>query len=115
MAKKLSKRLNVHPYPNKVTFTDNEDEFNRLTLRDCNLVHESKRYEGCCCWSECKGGIVVCVLNGSQSTLCHELNHAAIRIFYHVGMPVNEDTEEAFCYLVESMHKQCAAFMLRND
>lgn len=34
------------------------------------------------------------------ATLAHELSHVLIGVFEQIGMPLNDDTSEAFCYLM---------------
>ena len=37
----------------------------------------------------------------------HEVIHAAIEVFNHIGSVVNEETEEPFCYLHDEILKVC--------
>lgn len=47
---------------------------------------------------------MVGVFDGQVSTLIHELSHCAFSICDGVGIPVREgESNEAYCYLIESM------------
>lgn len=41
------------------------------------------------------------VFDGKASTLAHEAAHTVLALFKHIGMPVNAQHSEAFCYLLE--------------
>lgn len=39
-------------------------------------------------------------------TIIHEIAHIIIFCFEHIGMPINRETAEAFCYLQEDLLNQ---------
>lgn len=98
-------KVNVHPYPTRVWFTTNKDEYSdKCFILTGGRPNLSAR--GICSTDGC-GRVVVGVFDDSTSTLAHELIHVAIRVFHHIGMETCYQTEEALCYLVQSMHEQC--------
>lgn len=40
-----------------------------------------------------------------QKVLVHELGHVCINLFHNIGMDVNLETQEAFCYLIGDLTK----------
>lgn len=103
------KKLNCHPYPTRIWFTQDKDEFNRKTLKLIGDTGAEDNYTGCCAWNSQTGEIVIGVFDSKLTTLVHELGHAMLMVFAYVCMPVNFDTEEAYCYLLESLFGQCCS------
>ena len=106
------RKLNVHPYSANVWFTNSE----RLHMRQCRKVisptygagyENDGTTKGVCAYDDNCLNIVIGLFSDSQVTMVHELGHAVINIFAGVGMPVNMDTSEAFCYLLDSLYQQC--------
>lgn len=50
---------------------------------------------------------VVGVFDGSVTTLAHELAHVCIKVLGSVGIPIEQRTSEAFCYLLEDLMAEC--------
>lgn len=103
------KKINIHPYTANVWFTNSR----RLHLNKCRAAIGPREEpadahcSGCCSYdAECMN-IVIGLFSDNPYTLVHEVGHAVINIFEGVGMPINGDTSEAFCYLLDSMYKQC--------
>lgn len=106
-------KLNVHPYPNNVWFTTDHDEFMRKRALVCGMTSNCFA-EGCVSISEGMRNQVIGVFNVSHETIAHEVGHSVIGIFSYVGMPVNDDTQEAFCYLTGKLHKQIYKYLAKR-
>lgn len=107
---KMLIKLNTHPYPCSVWFTNSERLHRQqvLKFRDnpppvCDYGVTSRDYSGM--------NICIGVFDNNHCTLSHELCHAVIDIFDAVGMAVNMETTEAFAYLYESLFSQSCEFM----
>lgn len=101
------RKLNVHPYTANVWFTNSR----QLHYKQCIKVIGPREElvtdaSGVCSYDDARLNLVIGLFNDSPYTLIHEIGHAVIDIFEGVGMPVNGDTSEAFCYLLDSMYKQ---------
>lgn len=106
-------RVNCHPYPNRVWFTTDRKAFGNKSYILTGTEYDS-RGAGCCSWDDDNGRIVVGVFDRSPATLAHELIHASMRVFHFIGMEMSPATEEAFCYLAQSMHEQCWRYMTKQ-
>jgi len=104
-------KLNTHPYPADIWFTEDLQAFNRKRTAVTGLQPVEDVFYGCVSVSENRGSMVIGVFDGNGSTLVHESAHAAINVFTHIGMDVNEQTTEAFAYLQESIYRQCTHLM----
>lgn len=52
--------------------------------------------------------ILVGVFDNKIETLVHEMSHAVIEIFDHIGQPINKESEEAFSYLLGNLTGKAA-------
>lgn len=104
------KKLNCHPYSFDIWFTTDQEKF---WLKRQHLTGWGNRPNalGMCSMDDNGGRQVVGLFNGDPSVLVHELSHAVINGFTFLGMPVNQDTTEAFAYLIESLNRQCLKHM----
>lgn len=52
--------------------------------------------------------IIIAVFDNKIGTLIHELQHAVIYLSDYIGMNINMQTSEAFCYFIDNiLYKQC--------
>lgn len=98
-------KINVHPYPNRVWFTVDHDKFMEKRGATFGLFDDCFA-DGCVTVSECRRDQLIGVFNVTHNVIAHEVGHSVIELFQYVGMPVNLDTQEAFCYLTGSINKQ---------
>lgn len=105
------KKLNCHPYPTNIWFTQDKESFNRKSLKLTGNQSAENNHVGCCAWNPETGEIVIGVFDDKLTTVVHELGHVMLMVFDYVVMNVNFHTEEAFCYLNESLFEQCAKAM----
>lgn len=101
-------KLDVRPYYADIWFTNSKS----LYLRKRSEIGVTPDP-----WLDGAGGMttyyengwqqVVGIFNRDKETLVHELSHAVINLFNGVGMPINQDTSEAFCYLIGDLFTQC--------
>ncbi len=110
-AMKRLKRLKAHPYPNEIWFTDDIDTFQKKRTALTGRYPMDGDMFGCVSATDTRRAMIIGIFDSSSSTLVHECAHAAIMVFSHVGMPVNEDTTEAFAYFQESLYAQCSALL----
>lgn len=103
-------KLNVHPYPNRVWFTIDRDKFMEKRKSACGMTDEFYS-EGCVSSDDSMRNQVIGVFNVSHETIAHEVGHVVHNLFIYVGMPANDSTQEAFCYLTGSIHKQIYAYL----
>lgn len=106
-------KSNVHPYPNKIWFTTSYDEFMRKRKSVCGM--DSPVYaDGCVSSDDIMRNQIAGVFKVTHETIAHEIGHLVHNLFIYVGMPVTDDTQEAFCYLTGSLHKQIYAYLKKN-
>lgn len=103
-------KLNCHPYSCEIWFTTKKSEFYRKRGNLTGRYSESDVFGMCSC-TENRGQMVVGLFESDNSMLVHELSHAAINAFEFMGMDINSHTTEAFAYFIESLHRQCTAYM----
>lgn len=51
------------------------------------------------------GGSIIWLPKWDKNVFAHEITHSAMNLFQNRETPVNKDTEEIFCYLVEFLTK----------
>lgn len=104
-------KLNCHPYPLHVCFTDDINRFNRerQKLCDSRIADVDPSLNGCVTW---QGNKIVCgVFVNDRATLVHELAHVVFQIMDHISQPVDSAHSETFCYLLDRMFTQADDWM----
>lgn len=97
-------KLNTSPYPVQLEVVSNWDTF----------VKKYKKVKGCEPEEQSKGvttllpdgSVLIYVQDSDLITLVHELNHFCIYTFGFIGLPINDDNSEAYCYYMDSLLKQ---------
>lgn len=97
-------KLNTSPYPVQLEVVSNWDTF----------VKKYKKVKGCEPEEQSKGvttllpdgSVLIYVQDCDPITLVHELNHFCIYTFGFIGLPINDDNSEAYCYYMDSLLKQ---------
>lgn len=97
-------KLNTSPYPVQLEVVFNWDTF----------VKKYKKAKGCEPEEQSKGvttllpdgSVLLYVQDSDPITLVHELNHFCIYTFGFIGLPINDDNSEAYCYYMDSLLKQ---------
>lgn len=52
------------------------------------------------------GSVLTYVKDNDPITLVHELNHYCIYTFGFIGLPINDESSEAYCYYMDSLLNQ---------
>lgn len=52
------------------------------------------------------GSVLIYVKENDHITLVHELNHFCIYTFGFIGLPINDEFSEAYCYYMDSLINQ---------
>lgn len=52
------------------------------------------------------GSVLIYVRENCPITLVHELNHFCIYTFGFIGLPINDESSEAYCYYMDSLLNQ---------
>ena len=97
-------KLNTSPYPVQLEVVFDWDTF----------VKKYKKAKGCEPEEQSKGvttllpdgSVLIYVQDSDSITLVHELNHFCIYTFGFIGLPINDDNSEAYCYYMDSLLKQ---------
>lgn len=97
-------KLNTSPYPIQLEVVFDWDTF----------VKKYKKAKGCEPEEQSKGvttllpdgSVLIYVQDSDPITLVHELNHFCIYTFGFIGLPINDDNSEAYCYYMDSLLKQ---------
>lgn len=97
-------KLNASPYPVQLEVVFDWDTF----------VKKYKKAMGCEPEEQSKGvttllpdgSVLIYVQDSDPITLVHELNHFCIYTFGFIGLPINDDNSEAYCYYMDSLLKQ---------
>ena len=97
-------KLNTSPYPVQLEVVSNWDTF----------VKKYKKAKGCEPEEQSKGvttllsdgSVLIYAQDSDPITLVHELNHFCIYTFGFIGLPINDDNSEAYCYYMDSLLKQ---------
>lgn len=97
-------KLNTSPYPVQLEVVFDRDIF----------VKKYKKAKGCEPEEQSKGvttllpdgSVLIYVQDSDSITLVHELNHFCIYTFGFIGLPINDDNSEAYCYYMDSLLKQ---------
>ena len=97
-------KLNTSPYPVQLEVVFDWDTF----------VKKYKKAKGCEPGEQSKGvttllpggSVLIYVQDSDPITLVHELNHFCIYTFGFIGLPINDDSSEAYCYYMDSIIKQ---------
>lgn len=103
-------KLNCHPYNCEMWFTVKIREFYRKRRALTGRVSEVDVLGMVSC-TDNRARMVIGVFDNDNSVLVHEISHAAINAFDYMGMDINPHTTEAFAYFIESLHRQCTAYM----
>lgn len=97
-------KINTTPYPVHLEIVTDEDVFSKKYLK-------LKGYEADL--TDCKGltafsgnTVIIGIFSGSLLTLAHELNHFCLWVFDYIGMPVNSEHSEAYCYYYDHILSQ---------
>lgn len=109
---KFMTKLNTSPYNGDIWFTNSESLYLRKRS-EIGVVSQPNLGSagGMTTYFEDGWQQVVGLFNGDRATLVHELSHSVINLFNGVGMPINIDTSEAFCYLIDNLYTQCSNAM----
>lgn len=103
-------KLNVHPYPSNVWFTTDHDEFMRKRKSICDMCSPVFA-EGCVSTDDSGRNQVIGIFNVTHNTIAHEVGHVVMNLFQYIGMPITDDTQEAFCYLTGKIHEQIYRYL----
>ena len=101
-------KLNCHPYPCQVWFTNNPDEFNKhyRKLSGNNDFIDPEDNDGVTYSTPDYSKILIGVFTTEPGVLVHEIGHAVISICTRIRLDITDDTSEAFCYMLDSIYTQ---------
>lgn len=106
-------KLNVHPYPNTVWFTNDAEKYRAKWM----LMSGQDRgidSGGMCSYTADGRNLLIGVFDGCNSTVVHELSHATFAIMEYIEQPIDFHHSEAYCYLIESMYSQCEKWLAKQ-
>ncbi len=97
-------KINTAPYPVHLEIVTDIDLF-------INKYKKLKGYSpdltGCKGFTTYSGNVVIIgIFTEELATLIHELNHFCLWVFDYIGMPVNSDNSEAYCYYYDYIFNQ---------
>lgn len=97
-------KLNTSPYPVQLEVVFDWDTFVKKykKAKDCEPGEQSKGVTTLLP----DGSVLIYVQDSDPITLVHELNHFCIYTFGFIGLPINDDNSEAYCYYMDSLLKQ---------
>lgn len=118
MTKRVSSRplfrCKLWPYPRRLALFRDIDTYTAFLDRHCTCTwpHEH-RPDGHGQMARVVGTNIyaVGVFNDDPATLVHELAHVVIDCFDTLGLPINHDASEAFCYLQAGLYAACARML----
>lgn len=109
----MIRRLNCDPYPGIIYLTNTRVEFLRLRGESLLTATDDLGNATGITWSADDSPLrfVVGVFDArSVPVMVHEFGHVLIRLFSGIGMPINIDTQEAFCYFLDHLVRQGQEF-----
>lgn len=101
--------LQINPYPATLFFTCDREEYNNKREEYTSVPIDTYEAGGIC--SDFDDIFLVGIFDNEISTIIHELNHVCIKVFTFIGMNVNLETQEAFCYLHQYLFEQCIRYL----
>lgn len=108
--RKIVAEIDMHPYGTCLYLFDDRDAFQAMA----NDYSQGKLDHSGDSWGStfrCKDGdIFVGIFHKgywADTTLVHELAHAVIDLFWHVGMEPHPATSEAFCHMQGHLFNEC--------
>lgn len=99
--KQKSFTLDASPYSRKIRIHVTKSSYKKATKTKDDLDCDG-------CTDDSADLIQVGIFDNKIETLVHELSHAVIEIFDHIGQPINKDSEEAFAYLLGNLAGKAA-------
>lgn len=96
--------INTAPYPINLEIVFDAPTFIKKykKLKGCE-----PDLEGCKGYTAFSGNIcIIGIFKEPLFTLTHEINHFCLWVFDYIGMPVNSENSEAYCYYYDHIFKQ---------
>lgn len=98
-------KIQVAPYPVDVEFIFDEAKYIRKYKKLKGVTPELSRTDGCTYYVH-ESYIIVGIFNKDVVTLVHEINHIAIYTLGYVGLPITDESSEAFTYVVDYLLRE---------
>lgn len=97
-------KLNTSPYPVQLEVVFDWDTFTKK-YRKAKGFEPEEQSEGVTTLLP-DDSVLIYIQDNDPITLIHELNHFCIYTFGFIGLPINDDNSEAYCYYMDSLLKQ---------
>lgn len=97
-------KLNTSPYPVQLEMVHDWAVFSKK-YRKAKGIEPEEGSKGITTLLP-DGSVLIYVQEGNPITLVHELNHFCIYTFGFIGLPINDESSEAYCYYMDSLLNQ---------
>ena len=102
-------KLNTSPYPVQLEVVSDWDTFYKK-YRKAKGIEPEYESKGVTALLP-DGSVLIYAQDSNPVTLVHELNHFCIYTFGFIGLPINDESSEAYCYYMDSLLNQ----VLKNE
>ena len=97
-------KLNTAPYPVQLEVVFDWTNFSKK-YKKAKGIEPEEQSEGVTTLLP-DGSVLIYAQDSNPITLVHELNHFCIYTFGFIGLPINDESSEAYCYYMDSLLKQ---------
>lgn len=103
-------KLNTSPYPVQLEVVHDWSTFSKKHKAYRGTEpKEDATIDGKTCYVA-DNHVLIGIFDDNRVTLVHELNHFCIYTFGFIGLPINDESSEAYCYYMDSLLKQIPQF-----
>lgn len=102
-------KLNTSPYPVQLEVVSDWDTFYKKYMKAKGIEPEYESKGVTALLPD--GSVLIYAQDSNPVTLVHELNHFCIYTFGFIGLPINDESSEAYCYYMDSLLNQ----VLKNE
>lgn len=97
-------KLNTSPYPVQLEVVFDRDTFVKKYRKLKGYEPDIESCKGYTTYSGNK--VLMGIFSEPLPTLIHEVNHFCLWVFDYIGMPINSNNSEAYCYYMDSILEQ---------
>lgn len=97
-------KLNTSPYPVQLEVVSDWAIFSKK-YKKAKGIEPEDGFKGLTALLP-DGSVLIYVEDSNPITLVHELNHFCIYTFGYIGLPINDESSEAYCYYMDSLLNQ---------